>query len=79
MEDQVAKLKYFIRYCGLTFEDIIFELKRQIYENNVVEYSDEEDDPTESLGQQQEGGLGAASSSATMRSGGSNDTASNTA
>ena len=28
VEDQVIKLKHYIRYCGLTFKDIIFELKR---------------------------------------------------
>lgn len=44
VEEQVIKLKYFIRYCGLTFEDIIFELKRQIFENNIIEFSDDEDD-----------------------------------
>ena len=34
-EEQVIKLKHYIRYCGLTFEEILFELRRQIFENNM--------------------------------------------
>ena len=41
VEDQVVKLKHFIRYCGLTFEDMLFELKRVIYENAMdTQYSE---------------------------------------
>ena len=28
VEDQVSKLRHYIKYCGLTFDDIIFELRR---------------------------------------------------
>lgn len=45
VEDQVVKLKHFIRYCGLTFEDMLFELKRVIYENAMdTQYSDAEEE-----------------------------------
>lgn len=44
-DDQVIKLKHYIRYCGLTFEDIIFELKRVIFENNLdTQFSEESEE-----------------------------------
>ena len=48
VEDQVVKLKHYIRYCGLTFDDIIFELKRVIFENSLdTEFSDGEESSSE--------------------------------
>jgi len=45
VEDQVVKLKQYIRYCGVTFEEILFELKRLIYENAMdTQYSDAEEE-----------------------------------
>ena len=35
VEEQVIKLKHFIRYFGLSYDDVIFELKRMIFENNL--------------------------------------------
>jgi hypothetical protein len=43
VEDQVSKLKHYIRYCGLTYADIIFELKLVIFENNMDDEFDEDD------------------------------------
>ena len=41
----MAKLRRYIRYCGLTFEGIIFELKRVIFENSLdTQFSDDEED-----------------------------------
>lgn len=41
---QISKLRHFTRYCGLSFVDLIFELKRQIYENQMdTTYTDDEE------------------------------------
>ena len=43
VEEQVIKLKHFIRYFGLSYDDVIFELKRMIFENNLdTQFSDDE-------------------------------------
>ena len=49
VEEQVVKLKEWVRYSGMIFEDIIFELKRLKFEKNfqseyVVDDADENDE-----------------------------------
>ena len=47
VEAQVVTLKNYIVYCGLTFEDMIFELKRSIFEKNLQSHYTEEEEEEE--------------------------------